>query len=338
MQAGRKRYLIDIIVETICSCRDDPGENVQLQVLKALLTVVSSNTCQTHGESLLLAVRACYHIYLVSKNPVNRSTAKASLTQILSIVFQRMEAEESRLEGKPPPPALPGTSVPGVDLPGVSAGAGAGAGAGAAAGAGTAPGGGQTPLGEGPVAGSDAYLSPVAPGAAPEALPRPLSCDGGAPPDSPRPVPMEGAGTEEAVEGLGHAGTPPPTTAPPGMLLCVSFVCVANLCARGRACACMWRSVGVHECVHLDVCTSCLLCACMRRSVCVHGRVWVYLCLPICVSLSGRPGVSACLSRCVSVCLCVCVLVCLWICISLYACECVGVCFPFAFSVGYACQ
>jgi hypothetical protein len=102
MQAGRKRYLIDIIIETICSCRDDPGENVQLQVLKALLTVVSSNTCHTHGESLLLAVRACYHIYLVSKNPVNRSTAKASLTQILSIVFQRMEAEQSRADGLAP--------------------------------------------------------------------------------------------------------------------------------------------------------------------------------------------------------------------------------------------
>lgn len=98
MQMGRKRYLIDIIIETICSCRDDPGENVQLQVMKALLTIVSSNVCRTHGESLLLAVRACYHIYLVSKNPVNRSTAKASLTQILSIVFQRMESQQNAVD------------------------------------------------------------------------------------------------------------------------------------------------------------------------------------------------------------------------------------------------
>ena len=112
MQSGRKRYLIDIIIETICSCRDDPGENVQLQVLKALLTVVSSNTCRTHGESLLLAVRACYHIYLVSKNPVNRSTAKASLTQILSIVFQRMETEQSRADGQAPPAEEPQPSLP----------------------------------------------------------------------------------------------------------------------------------------------------------------------------------------------------------------------------------
>ena len=97
LQNGRKRYLIDIVVETICSCRDDPGENVQLQVIKALLTMVSSNTCEVHGESLLLSVRACYHIYLVSKNQVNRTTAKATLTQMLNIVFQRVEVFDQRL-------------------------------------------------------------------------------------------------------------------------------------------------------------------------------------------------------------------------------------------------
>lgn len=89
--------MIDIVVETICACRDDPGESVQLQVIKALLTVVSSNTCEVHGESLLLSVRACYHIYLVSRNQVNRTTAKATLTQMLNIVFQRMEVFDQRL-------------------------------------------------------------------------------------------------------------------------------------------------------------------------------------------------------------------------------------------------
>ncbi len=103
MHAGRKRYLIDVIVETICNCRDDSSENVQLQVIKALLTTISSNTCSVHGESLLMSVRACYHIYLVSKNQVNRTTAKATLTQMLNIVFQRMEAAEAPEEGAPAP-------------------------------------------------------------------------------------------------------------------------------------------------------------------------------------------------------------------------------------------
>ena len=37
--------------------------------------------------------RCCYNIYLASKNVINQTTAKASLTQILSTVFQKMENE-----------------------------------------------------------------------------------------------------------------------------------------------------------------------------------------------------------------------------------------------------
>ena len=57
-------------------------------VIKALLTAVTSNTCAVHGGSLLHAVRACYTIALKSRNVINRSTAKAALTQIVNIVFQ----------------------------------------------------------------------------------------------------------------------------------------------------------------------------------------------------------------------------------------------------------
>jgi Dimerisation and cyclophilin-binding domain of Mon2 len=37
------------------------------------------------------AVRTCYNIFLMSKSEVNQTTAKASLTQMVNIVFQRME-------------------------------------------------------------------------------------------------------------------------------------------------------------------------------------------------------------------------------------------------------
>lgn len=90
------RHLVDLVVETICNCKDDSHENVQLQVIKALLTATTSNTIAVHDTSLLLAVRACYHIYLVSRNMVNRTTAKATLTQMLNVVFQRMEQHEAR--------------------------------------------------------------------------------------------------------------------------------------------------------------------------------------------------------------------------------------------------
>lgn len=38
------------------------------------------------------AVRACYNIFLMSRDETNRMTAKAALTQMVNAVFQRMEA------------------------------------------------------------------------------------------------------------------------------------------------------------------------------------------------------------------------------------------------------
>ena len=57
---------------------------------------LTSQYCQVHEASLLLAVRACFHIHLITKSQVNKTTAKAALTQMLSIVFQRMEAFDAR--------------------------------------------------------------------------------------------------------------------------------------------------------------------------------------------------------------------------------------------------
>lgn len=37
-------------------------------------------------------MRTAYNIYLVSRSEVNQTTAKATLTQMLNVVFQRMEA------------------------------------------------------------------------------------------------------------------------------------------------------------------------------------------------------------------------------------------------------
>lgn len=42
-------------------------------------------------QALLLAVRTSYNIFLMSRAEVNQVTAKASLTQMLNIIFQRME-------------------------------------------------------------------------------------------------------------------------------------------------------------------------------------------------------------------------------------------------------
>lgn len=90
-----QRPLIDVIVETTCNCFEVQDENVQLQIIKALLTGVSSVKCDVHGKGLRLAVKTCFNIHLVSKSQVNQTTAKATLTQMLNIIFQRMESRPS---------------------------------------------------------------------------------------------------------------------------------------------------------------------------------------------------------------------------------------------------
>ena len=44
--------------------------------------------------TLLLAVRTCMNIFLLTKKLMYQTTAKAALTQMLSVIFMRMEALE----------------------------------------------------------------------------------------------------------------------------------------------------------------------------------------------------------------------------------------------------
>uniref|UniRef100_A0A8C0J4B4 ARF guanine nucleotide exchange factor 2 n=1 Tax=Chelonoidis abingdonii TaxID=106734 RepID=A0A8C0J4B4_CHEAB len=87
------KRLIDRIVETVCNCFQGPqtDEGVQLQIIKALLTAVTSPYIEIHEGTVLQTVRTCYNIYLASKNLINQTTAKATLTQMLNVIFTRME-------------------------------------------------------------------------------------------------------------------------------------------------------------------------------------------------------------------------------------------------------
>ncbi|XP_053572906.1 brefeldin A-inhibited guanine nucleotide-exchange protein 2 [Bombina bombina] len=87
------KRLIDRIVDTICNCFQGPqtDEGVQLQIIKVLLTIVTSPYVEIHEGTILQTVRTCYNIYLASKNLVNQTTAKATLTQMLNVIFIKME-------------------------------------------------------------------------------------------------------------------------------------------------------------------------------------------------------------------------------------------------------
>lgn len=90
-----------VALELLCRCDDISDDGVELKVLKGLLTAVTSSVVHVHGQALLLAVRTCYNIFLMSRLEVNQTTAKASLTQMLNIVFQRMEAGSETVQPSP---------------------------------------------------------------------------------------------------------------------------------------------------------------------------------------------------------------------------------------------
>lgn len=60
-------------------------------LFQALLTAVTSPHIEIHEGTILQTVRTCYNIYLASKNLINQTTAKATLTQMLNVIFTRME-------------------------------------------------------------------------------------------------------------------------------------------------------------------------------------------------------------------------------------------------------
>ncbi|KAJ1414880.1 Mon2, dimerization and cyclophilin-binding domain [Sesbania bispinosa] len=93
--------LLASLIESVCKCHDLGDEAMELLVLKTLLSAVTSISLRIHGDCLLLIVRTCYDIYLGSKNVVNQTTAKASLIQMLVIVFRRMEADSSTVPIQP---------------------------------------------------------------------------------------------------------------------------------------------------------------------------------------------------------------------------------------------
>ncbi|KAG0038848.1 Brefeldin A-inhibited guanine nucleotide-exchange protein 1 [Podila clonocystis] len=91
--------LIDEIVHTICMTYRGPGstdDNVQLQIIKILLTLVTS-TCHVHHASLLKIIQTSCNIFCWAKSPILQATAKAGLTQMVNLVISKMETDAHAL-------------------------------------------------------------------------------------------------------------------------------------------------------------------------------------------------------------------------------------------------
>jgi brefeldin A-inhibited guanine nucleotide-exchange protein len=83
--------VVDDIIMTVWKIQNDDPE-IQLQTLKLLLTLVTSEKTEIHSFSLILVFKLCFYIHCSSATKsTNENTAKASLTQMVNLVFAKLE-------------------------------------------------------------------------------------------------------------------------------------------------------------------------------------------------------------------------------------------------------
>eukprot|EP01065_Artemidia_motanka_P003044 TRINITY_DN1143_c1_g1_i1.p1 TRINITY_DN1143_c1_g1~~TRINITY_DN1143_c1_g1_i1.p1 ORF type:complete len:1814 (+),score=717.82 TRINITY_DN1143_c1_g1_i1:84-5525(+) len=118
------RLVIHHAVQIICHnvSPTHSSDPVHLQIIRALISAVSTQEAGVHGSALVAAVRNTYNIYLVSQSVVNQRTAKASLAQMIGIVVSRMEATGPERPRKTASMSgatavLTPTSLPAEDIP-----------------------------------------------------------------------------------------------------------------------------------------------------------------------------------------------------------------------------
>lgn len=86
--------LIDRAIDTICDCfqLDATHADIELQILKSLLSAILNDKIVVHGAGLLKAVRQTYNIFLHSKSSNNQQVAQGALTQMVGTVFERVKS------------------------------------------------------------------------------------------------------------------------------------------------------------------------------------------------------------------------------------------------------
>ncbi|KYQ91487.1 Arf guanyl-nucleotide exchange factor [Tieghemostelium lacteum] len=90
-KALEQKKLIESIVNCIGFYFNFQDDNVQLQIIRSLLTAVITPTCDVHDTCLMSSIKTCYNIYLVTVNKVNVTAAKNVLFQMVDFVLQRFE-------------------------------------------------------------------------------------------------------------------------------------------------------------------------------------------------------------------------------------------------------
>jgi brefeldin A-inhibited guanine nucleotide-exchange protein len=94
--------LIERAIDTICESFQGEATpvEIQLQIIKSLLSAVLDDKIVVHGAGLLKAVRLTYNIFLLSKSSPNQQVAQITLTQMVNTVFERVKVRVAMKEAR----------------------------------------------------------------------------------------------------------------------------------------------------------------------------------------------------------------------------------------------
>lgn len=110
-KAARDNHATDVIpphstlhtlVEGITKCSESNIEGIQVAVVRAMLAIMTSPKCGIHEATLLMCIRATFHVYLITKALECKKHSRLALMDMMQSVFNRMEAYDAMFRSEKP--------------------------------------------------------------------------------------------------------------------------------------------------------------------------------------------------------------------------------------------
>ncbi|KAJ1947610.1 guanine nucleotide exchange protein for ADP-robosylation factor, partial [Linderina pennispora] len=100
LRMGYFRSVADRLVTMVSRCLGEgTADPVQLQIVKALFALISSDRLPVRQAAMLAAIRTTFNVFVLARNTGNQTISQGTLTQMVHLVLQRVPVETDEDEG-----------------------------------------------------------------------------------------------------------------------------------------------------------------------------------------------------------------------------------------------
>ncbi|KAJ1929918.1 guanine nucleotide exchange protein for ADP-robosylation factor, partial [Linderina macrospora] len=94
LRSGYFRSVADRLVTMVGRCLGEgTADGVQLQIVKALFALVSSDRLAVRQASMLAAIRTTFNVFVLARSTGTQTISQGTLTQMVHLVLQRVPVE-----------------------------------------------------------------------------------------------------------------------------------------------------------------------------------------------------------------------------------------------------